>query len=76
MERRKRHPKWTEIIEKLESSEYKISYIVSNLNISYPYMYQILRGIRPMPDYIKNRFESFFDCRFERPSPEPEKETT
>lgn len=73
---RKRHPKWTELIEKIESSGLKNSFICSKLNLTQQYIYQILHGFRPMPDYVKDRFENLLNCTLERPSPEPEKEAT
>lgn len=68
--------KWTEIIEKIENSGYRKDYIVSKINVPRQYLYKMLNGLNYMSDAVKERLESFFDCKFERPTPEPEKEPT
>ncbi len=61
--------KWPDIISKISISGYKTAYVTHQLNISRQYLYQMLNGKRYLPDSVKKRLETLFDCEFERPEP-------
>lgn len=59
--------KYAEIIDHISQKGIKTSFIANKLCMSRQYLYQVLNGVRPMPDKILERINSLLNSDFKHP---------
>lgn len=72
MSDRKKGPEYTEILDFIAYRGLRMRFIWEKLSLSQAYFYQILHGIRPMPDIILAQINAFLGTDFKHPEPTPE----
>jgi hypothetical protein len=74
MSGRKRTQAYTEIIDYITNNGIKTGFIADRIYISRQYLYQVLSGIRPMPDKTLEQINALFKTNFQHPKSEETEE--